>query len=763
MNKGQKSEAFGRLYRGALKAIAAFEGRTEAAVEQEFGDALGVAPATIQRYKQGNIPEFQTVEAFAESAVRRGFFSREWLARFLRVALHPDAQRIIDRLCPASAADQRPPRALDNLPPPAYTAFVMRPHAFRQVLDGLRQRNAVVAIVSLGGMGKSSLALEAASYCLGKGVTWPEFERPLFEAAVWVSDKDQPGSTRLSTVLDEIAMTLGYPGCTSLDMRRKRSEVDNMLRNRPVLVVVDNFETITDDPLLEWLLQLPEPSKALVTTRQYRSEFQRGVWLVEPGGMDAAEAGHLIDQRARQLNLAPLTDAPARERLIRLTGGNPRALELIVGQVKFAHRSLSSVLNGFSASDSDLLNEIFAQNWALLTTEARLLLQIATLFTSSAGSHSLAAISGLPEDSTAQSMRQLFELALADAVPSQHGELSRVALHPLTRVFVTSRADLEAPMGELQQHWLHWCVAFAEQHGGYRIFDVEQLTMLDHEEANLFAAVQQAYEQGLDAETIRLAKSLEFYYYVRAHWGKKLELHRWYIAAAGRSGAVAEEINALALHIQLLSRQGHLQEADRYMPRLEELIQQEPLQGARAFHYHHTRGHYLMARAQGEQASLQAAAGHWQWLIDHPEQLDDLMLQGAQHWLATCLAHQDLADQARAMFEAALAEARSRQVPRFVARNQLGLAQLDLDAGDLAQAGSRIAEVRALTSADDWEQLARLALVEGRLCAGQGNHPEALHQFDQAIHLFARMGLIRERMDVERQRANIMDREVPEF
>jgi tetratricopeptide (TPR) repeat protein len=762
MNKGHKSEAFGRLYRGALKAIAAFESCTEAAIEQEFGDAVGVAPATIQRYKQGLIPELPAVEQFAEAAVYRGFFNREWLARFLRAARHPDAPRVIGWLCPAAPTNQSPPRALDNLPPPAYTAFVMRPHAFRQVLDGLQQRNAVVAIISLGGMGKSSLALEAASYCLGKTASRPEFERPLFEAAVWISDKDQLGSTRLSTVLDAIAMTLGYPGCTSLDLHTKRSEVDSMLRNKRVLVIVDNFETITDDHLLEWLLHLPEPSKALITTRQYRREFQRGVWLVEPGGMDAAEAGRLIEQRARQLNLPPLIDAPSHEYLIRLTGGNPRAIELIVGQVKFAHRSLNNVLDGFTANDSDLLNELFAQSWILLTAEARLLLQTATLFVTSTGSRSLAAISGLPHDIVVQSMRQLFELALADVVPSPGGDLSRLALHPLTRVFLTSRTDLAVPMAALQQRWLHWCVAFAEQHGGYRIFDVEQLAVLDHEETTLFAAAQQAYEQGLDAETIRLAKSLEFYYYVRAHWSKKLELHRWYIAAAARSGAVAEEINALALHIQLLSRQGHLQEADRYMPRLEELIQQEPLQGVRAFHYHHTRGHYLLARAQGDLASLQAAAGHWQWLIDHPEHLDDLMLQGAQHWLATCLARQGLADYARTMFETALTEARDRQVARFVARNQLGLAQLDLDAGNLVPAGARITEVRSLTSVDDWEQLARLAAVEGRLCAGQGNAPEALHQFDQAIRLFARMGLISDRTDVERQRSGIMEQELTE-
>jgi tetratricopeptide (TPR) repeat protein len=758
MIKGQKREAFGRLYRGALKAIAAFEGRTEAAVEQEFGEMVGVAPATIQRYKQGTIPDLHALEFFAEAAVHRGFLDREWLARFLRVAGHPDAQHILDALRPNPQIDPLPPRARDNLPSPTYTAFVMRSLTFRQILNGLQQRTAVVAIVSLGGMGKSSLALETAKYCLGPTSPHTDIERPVFEAAVWISDKDQPGTTRLSTVLDEIAITLGYPGCTSFDVRKKRSEVDSMLRNRRVLLILDNFETITDDGLIAWLLRLPEPSKALLTTRHYQAEFQRGVWLVEPGGMSPDEAGRLIDQRANQLNLTPITDAAMRNRLIRLTGGNPRALELIISQVKFTHRALADLLDTVAAPESDLLDEIFAQSWALLTPEARLVLRVATLFVASVGSQSLVTITGYTHDTIMQAMQQVCALALAEPVSAARGDTHRLALHPLTRTFITTRADSDGPTPqELAQRWLAWCVQFAGEHGGYQIFAVDQLAILDSEAATLFAATRRAYEQGHDAETIQLAMSLEFYYYVRAYWSKALELHHWAIAAARRRGAIAEEIAALALHIQLLSRQGHHQEADQHMPRLEALIQQAPLHGDRAFHYHHTRGHYLLARARHDRTSLQAAAGHWQWLLDHPEHLDHLMLPGAQHWLAICLAHQGLSDQARAMFDTALHEARTHNVPRFVARNQLGLANLDIEANDLTSATTRLDEVRALTTRDDWEQRARLAYTEGRLYACEHDYPAAERQFDQAISLFARMGLINEQREVEQQRAIVQE------
>ena len=56
-----------------------------------------------------------------------------------------------------------------------------------------------------------------------------EGETPQFDAVVWVSDKDRPGTTNLSIVLDEIARTLDYPGFTQFEFEEKRREVENLL------------------------------------------------------------------------------------------------------------------------------------------------------------------------------------------------------------------------------------------------------------------------------------------------------------------------------------------------------------------------------------------------------------------------------------------------------------------------------------------------------------------------------------------------------
>src|SRR5215212_9663200 len=88
-----RSETFGRLIKGAINSIAAYEGKIAPAIEDELGAQIGVAGSTIQRYKAGYLPtEPRVVQILAEAAVRRGFLSRAWLTRFLQAArfLDPD-------------------------------------------------------------------------------------------------------------------------------------------------------------------------------------------------------------------------------------------------------------------------------------------------------------------------------------------------------------------------------------------------------------------------------------------------------------------------------------------------------------------------------------------------------------------------------------------------------------------------------------------------------------------------------------------------
>src|SRR5262245_51937968 len=100
-----RSETFGRLIKGAINSIAAYEGKTAPAVEDELGAQIGVTGAAIQRYKAGYLPpEPRTVAILAEAAVRRGFLGRAWLMRFLQAARYPTPESLLSQLADAPAS-----------------------------------------------------------------------------------------------------------------------------------------------------------------------------------------------------------------------------------------------------------------------------------------------------------------------------------------------------------------------------------------------------------------------------------------------------------------------------------------------------------------------------------------------------------------------------------------------------------------------------------------------------------------------------------
>jgi hypothetical protein len=92
-----QSETFGRLLRGAINSIAAYEGKSAALIEDELGDLIGLSGAAIQRYKASTLPpEARTVQILA-AAVRRGYLGRAWLQRFLQAAQFPAPAEFISR------------------------------------------------------------------------------------------------------------------------------------------------------------------------------------------------------------------------------------------------------------------------------------------------------------------------------------------------------------------------------------------------------------------------------------------------------------------------------------------------------------------------------------------------------------------------------------------------------------------------------------------------------------------------------------------
>src|SRR5205085_2730667 len=109
-----------------------------------------------------------------------------------------------------------------------------------------------------------------------------------------------------------------------------------LLRNRRSLIIIDNFETIEDSELEHWMREeVPEPSKVLITSRHTQL---RSVWPIHLRGLEEAEALELIQRHTQRLNLRIIEAAEQEllQPLIEVTEGNPKAIEMALGHIKYS-------------------------------------------------------------------------------------------------------------------------------------------------------------------------------------------------------------------------------------------------------------------------------------------------------------------------------------------------------------------------------------------------------------------------------------------
>lgn len=759
---GAKTEdsEFGRLVRLAVKAYSGYTGRDIAAIEEELAQEIGINARSFANFYKGRAHiDVRVIKILLNLGKQCRYLNRSWGEDLLRAghyARYGDPAAVLDQYWPPDPTRPLlPPRVFSNLPAPTYCSFVMRSTPYTAVAEALSARTPLVVIVGLGGMGKTSLTREIAGQCIDLNRSASADQLPHVDVVVWISDKDNPGTTRLNTVLDTIAITMDFPELTRFDMVRRQHEVDQLLRNRRVLLVIDNLETMSDPALLSWLLRLPEPSKAIVTTREYQSAFEnRGVWRIDLERMSEREGREFIALQYKKLKLASALDAAVQQELLSATGGNPKALEILLGLSKRMGRPVQQVLRGETGNAVMALESLTATSWAQLNPTERQIMVALTLFPASADDTAVASVAGIDSAPFYDAIQQLSDLALVETEQTGTGKLAvRRALHPVTRQFVEAHLNDDAMFAAaVRARRIAWAVEYTMTYGGHRPNELEALRWIEAEELNLWETLTWASRHGYDRETVTLAHQLEFYYYTRALWAKKKTLHQHYIAAARRLGDREEQINALALQIQLLSRQGHPEDTQDELAELLMLTRRGPLQGASFFNAKHAEALASMARGK-----LEAAAAAWQQIIDQREAraVPERLIIGTLHWLALCRYRQGEQSEAQMLLARSLELARAQGNLRRAARNEIALALIELDLGQIDKAHTHLASGHVLAEDFDREQRAHYQHALGRLRAVEGDVHSARHMLQEALELFERMGLEQEMRELRAELAGI--------
>ena len=414
---------------------------------------------------------------------------------------------------------------LHNLPNADYGQFIGRDMEIAKIHDILRpypySQHSIVTIDGIGGIGKSTLALEATHYYLRNYNKIMPSER--FDAIIWISAKEtiltaqgvkkRPQAFRtLEDIYAAIAITLERQEITKASADEQIEIVRNALTKQRTLLVVDNLETVDDENVITFLRELPAPTKAIVTTR-HRLDVAYPIRL---NGMDENEANRLIQQEC-QKRTCQLSDLDSK-RLYKYTGGVPLAIVWSIAQISSGY-STESVLRRLGDAHGDIARFCFEESTTRIKDKpAYKILLALSLFATDASRDALGYITDLSIYDRDDGLVELESLSLFDKTGS------RFKFLPITKSFALGELNQNQPLHlEMGKRWIAYlrelCSEVSEEyywkHKNYSFYT---------EGENVLEAINWAMNYGSAEDVFELTYAAYDYSDIVGRWNELIEI-----------------------------------------------------------------------------------------------------------------------------------------------------------------------------------------------------------------------------------------------
>lgn len=445
----------------------------------------------------------------------------------------------------------------------------------------------LLTLVGPGGIGKTRLAIEAARQVAVQGESGKtaQFSRGIYFVPLAPLHSD---GFLIQTIGDVLNISFRTEESPQL-------QLINYLREKPILLVMDNFEhLISGAGLLSEILAAAPAVKILATSRLRLN--LREEWVLEVGGMPFPEseqvptfedfsAIRLFLQHARRARLdfsLSVDEKPAVIRICQLVQGMPLGIELSAAWVKMLScreiaAEIEQNLDFLTTSVQGVperhqsLRAVFEHSWNLLSEAERDAFQKLSVFR---GSFSRAAAEAVIIGHSAPSRYSLLSLlsALVDKSMLRRSPSGRYQMHELLKQYAAEK--LEQALEEYRHARDLHCVFYAEfldqmmiQLRGEK--QLEALQRIEEEIEDLRAAWQWAVSQGRLAEIRQSCPALSLFYNIRSRPQEGEEvfnlaashLHSMLRAAQAVGAATLEIESLLAITLReqsrFLNNQGH--------------------------------------------------------------------------------------------------------------------------------------------------------------------------------------------------------------
>ena len=379
----------------------------------------------------------------------------------------------------------------------------------------LIESSRIVAVEGHRGVGKTSIALQALRRFM---------ERSTFGALAWITASARKDALRLSQVLDAVSLAIDFPFTAQATTAEKETLLADELERRKVrcLLLLDNYETVTDPDIEAFLFEpnrLPANLTVLLTLTGHLD--RAGVTSYRLDELRAADAAEMFRDRLARDQLEQESDDDVAK-LYEVVGGNPLAIEWIVGQMR-AGGQLPRLLKLLKEGKADVLPRVFAQSWGGLNHKQRGLLTALSIFVRPALEEALQATSGLDEDGFHESLEALMRLYLVKPLKMHEAKDSqltgrRYLVHPFTRDFLEGRRT-PADEGVLYPRAASFYGTYVPERGGTPEKE-EGATVreLNGELDNIVGVLDGCRRLGRGNLTVPVVRAMARWLFTESHW-----------------------------------------------------------------------------------------------------------------------------------------------------------------------------------------------------------------------------------------------------